>query len=99
MDQDAQGQGDVLGGQRSGETTGQGKEGARRGTAQNTQRDQPCGSILGETLCSWDSQSFRKVTRSPKMLWGIIFLAEVRKGGEFGTEMAKGEGDSKPFSL
>lgn len=31
-------------------------------------------------------QSFSAVTGSPHMLWGIVFLAEVRKGGEYGTE-------------
>lgn len=40
----------------------------------------------------WIPQSCSEATRSSVMLWGIVFLAKVGKGSEFGTETVKGEG-------
>ena len=35
-------------------------------------------------------QSRSEATQTSVMLWGIVFLAEVGKGSEFGTETVKG---------
>lgn len=46
-------------------------------------------------------KSCSEATRSSVMLWGIVFLAKVGKGSEFGTETVKGGLESKdqPSSL
>lgn len=50
----------------------------------------PRGAFQAKRCAPESPQSFSEVTRSLHILWGIVFLAEVRKGGKYGTETVTG---------